>query len=348
MNQPEPGGSSRDDQEPGRPSPISRCLITGVALALVATAIMAAFTWPAVYAQPRGVPVGLVAPQPQAASVAAALEQTRPHEFTIRPYGDRAAAVAAIRHRDVYGAVVLGGEGPPELLVASGASTVATQLISAMSAALGAPDQSATGRPEVTDVVPLSPHDDRGAGLSAFFFPLLLGGLKGGIFIAIGVQGTSRRLLTLAVLAGTAGLAVAVVAQPVFRILGGSFPLNVTAGGLTIAAIAATVIGLRNLIGLHGVGVGTVVIMLFGSPISAAMLPVEFLPRPWGTIGQFFPPGASVSLIRSISYFPDAPTATQWLVLCGWTLAGCLLAVVSGGRPSAWARSRTPPSTKIA
>jgi hypothetical protein len=347
MNQPDPGGSSGDDPKPGRPSPINRCLITGAALALVATAIMAAFTWPAVYAQPRGVPVGLVAPQPQAASVVAALEQARPHEFTIRRYGDRAAAVAAIRHRDVYGAVVV-GEGRPELLVASGASTVATQLISAMTVALGAPDQSATGRPEVTDVVPLSPHDDRGAGLSAFFFPLLLGGLKGGIFIAIGVQGTSRRLLTLAVLAGTAGVAVAIVAQPVFRILGGSFLLNVAASGLTIAAIAATVIGLRNLIGLHGVGVGTVVIMLFGSPISAAMLPVEFLPRPWGTIGQFFPPGASVSLIRSISYFPDAPTTTQWLVLCGWTLAGCLLAVLAGQRPSAWARSRTPPTTKIA
>lgn len=336
-----------DQPDPGRPSRISRCLITGVTLAAVATAIMAAFTWPAVYAQPRGVPIGVVAPAARSATITEELAQARPHEFTTRRYGDRDAAVAAIRHRDVYGAIVDDG-GRPEVLVATGASTVASQLISALSAALGTSDQSDARRPQVTDVVPLAAHDERGAGLNAFFFPLLLGGLKGGIFIAIGVQGTSRRLLTLAVLAVTAGIAVAVVAQLAFRILGGSFLLNAVASGLTIAAIAATVIGLRNLIGLHGVGVGTVVIMLFGSPISAATLPVEFLPRPWGTIGQFFPPGASVSLIRSISYFPDASTAGQWLVLCGWTAAGCLLAVVAGRRPPAWTRPRTPPSTKIA
>ncbi|MFV2009533.1 MULTISPECIES: hypothetical protein [unclassified Micromonospora] len=115
-----------------------------------------------------------------------------------------------------------------------------------------------------------------------------------------------------------------------------------------MAAIAATVIGLRNLFGLHGVGVGTVLIMLVGSPISAATLPVEFLPRPWGAIGQFFPPGASVSLIRCISYFPEAPTLPQWFVLCGWTLVGCLLALLTRNRPSARTRSTTPPSTKIA
>lgn len=337
-----------DQPHPDQPTRASRCLLTGAILAVVATAIMAAFTWPAVYAEPRGVPIGLVAPQGASQAVTDALDQARPHEFVVRRYADRADAVHAIRHRDVYGAVVVGDGTPPELLVASGASTVARQLIEALSAAFGAAAPAATDRPEVTDVVPLSPHDEHGAGLSAFFFPLLLGGLKGGIFIAIGIQGTGRRLLTLAVLAGTAGVTVALVGQVAFRILGGAFALNVAASGLTIAAIAATVIGLRNLIGLHGVGVGTVVIMLVGSPISAAMLPVEFLPRPWGTIGQFFPPGASVSLVRSISYFPDAPTLGQWSVLVGWTLVGCLLAAVTAGRPSAHSRSTTPASVKAA
>ncbi|MFY1652675.1 hypothetical protein ACN27J_17480 [Solwaraspora sp. WMMB762] len=335
-----------EQPEPGQPTRLSRCLVTGASLAAVATLIMVAFTWPAVYAEPRGVPVGLVAAQPESTTIVAALEQVRPHEFTVRRYADRDAAVQGIRHREVYGAVVV--DGGPELLVASGASPIASQLIGALTGVLNPAGQTTADRPPVTDVVPLSPHDERGAGLSAFFFPLLLGGLKGGIFIAIGIQGTARRLLTLAVLTVIAGTAVAVVGQYAFRILSGSFPLNAVASGLTVAAIAATVVGLRNLFGLHGVGVGTVLIMLVGSPISAATLPVEFLPRPWGTIGQFFPPGASVSLIRGISYFPDAPTLPQWSVLCAWTLAGCLLALLTRNRPSARTRSTTPPSTKIA
>ncbi|MFY1634704.1 hypothetical protein ACN27F_15735 [Solwaraspora sp. WMMB335] len=341
-----------DRQRQDQPTRLNRCLITGVTLAFVAALIMAAFTWPAVYAQPRGVPVGLVGPPAEGAAAAALLTQARPHEFTIRPYETREVAIAAIRHRQVYGAVVPGD--PPELLVASGASTVASQLITALAPAVagGPPGEDGgpvvSGRVEVTDVVPLSRHDERGAGLSAFFFPLLLGGLKGGIFIALGIQGTARRLLTLAVLAATAGVAVAGVGQVAFRILGGSFVLNAMASGLAIAAIAATIIGLRNLVGLHGVGVGTVLIMLVGSPISAAALPVEFLPRPWGEIGQLFPPGASVALIRNISYFPQAQLLPQWLVLGGWTLAGTALAVLFARRPPAWTRSRTPPDTKIA
>ncbi|MDG4768489.1 hypothetical protein O7632_30995 [Solwaraspora sp. WMMD406] len=333
---------SRQDQ----PTRISRCLITGTTLAFVATLIMAAFTWPAVYAQPRGVPVGLVGPESAAAEMTTALESARPHEFTVIRYPTREAAVAAIRHREVYGAVVVAE--PPELLAASGASTVAAQLLTGLAPMLAGGESATSERITVTDVVPLSKHDDQGAGLSASFFPLLLGGLKGGIFIALGVQGTTRRLLTLAVLAGVAGVAVAVVGQLAFRILSGALVLNIAASGLTIAAIAATVIGLRNLIGLHGVGVGTVLIMLVGSPISAAMLPVEFLPGPWGTVGQYFPPGASVSLIRTISYFPDASMLSQWSVLGLWTVGGVSLAIATSRRPQAWARSTTPPSAKAA
>ena len=53
------------------------------------------------------------------------------------------------------------------------------------------------------------------------------------------------------------------------------------------------------------------------SPIrsSAAAVPVQFLPEPWGQIGQYFVPGAASNLLRSLSYFPDAATAMQWAIL---------------------------------
>src|SRR4051794_28233316 len=46
--------------------------------------------------------------------------------------------------------------------------------------------------------------------------------------------------------------------------------------------------------------------MFVANPISGAAQPYEFIAGPWGEIGQFFVPGAGSSLIRQISFFPDA------------------------------------------
>lgn len=63
----------------------------------------------------------------------------------------------------------------------------------------------------------------------------------------------------------------------------------------------------------------------FANPISGAQLPPEFLVGSWGAIGQWFPPGAGLTLIRELSYFPDADATFPWLVLGGWTLLGLVL-----------------------
>ena len=73
------------------------------------------------------------------------------------------------------------------------------------------------------------------------------------------------------------------------------------------------------------------------NPISAAAIPVEFLPEPWGAIGQWFPPGAAATLLRDLSYFPAADTTFPWLVLAGWAAGGILLSLLghfrtAGGR----------------
>ena len=46
--------------------------------------------------------------------------------------------------------------------------------------------------------------------------------------------------------------------------------------------------------------------MLVANPISAAALPWQFLPEPWGLVGQWFQPGAGATLLRDLSYFPEA------------------------------------------
>ena len=63
--------------------------------------------------------------------------------------------------------------------------------------------------------------------------------------------------------------------------------------------------------------------MIFvGNPLSAAASAPEMLPQPWGDVGQFLPPGAGVSALRSVAFFDGAAAGTPILVLSVWLVAG--------------------------
>jgi len=70
------------------------------------------------------------------------------------------------------------------------------------------------------------------------------------------------------------------------------------------------------------------VMFLVGNALSGIAAAPELLPQPWGAVGQWFPPGAGATLLRDLSYFPDADVTFPWLVLAGWAIAGVLLALV--------------------
>lgn len=188
---------------------------------------------------------------------------------------------------------------------------------------------------KVTDVVPLSASDPRGAGLSAAALPLVMGGMIGAMIISTAIHGSRRRLVALVVYAVTAGLALTGILQGWFGALQGGYWLNALAVMLSIGAISATIVGLRSILGYAGLALGAVLMFFFANPISGAALPPEFLVGPWGAIGQWFPPGAGQTLIRTLSYFPDASTVFPWLVLSGWTVFGLILIWIGSLRRAA-------------
>lgn len=206
------------------------------------------------------------------------------------------------------------------------------------------PDASAMEVPEVTvtDVVPLNDNDSTGAGLAIAGLPLTIGGIVGGVLTSMLVH--SRRMRAVAVVAyGTiGGLALALVLQTWFGILQGNFGLNVLAAGLAVAATAALINGFVSLIGPGGIAIGAVLTMFIGNPIASLQAPKEFLAGAWGDIGQFFVPGASGTLLRNLSYFPDAPMAMQWWALIGWFSLGIALILV--GHLKAHSKQRTAAS----
>jgi hypothetical protein len=97
---------------------------------------------------------------------------------------------------------------------------------------------------------------------------------------------------------------------------------------LGIIATAAIIVGLNALIGKAGIAVGAVITLFIGNPLSSLTQPKEFLPAPWGDLGQWLVPGASGTLLRDLSYFPDTSATFPWLVLVGWAVTGAVLIAV--------------------
>jgi hypothetical protein len=309
-----------------------------IGLAAIITVLLLAFAWPAVTADVHALPIALVGPAQQTSQVQAALEQNKPGAFDIVTADDRAAAVSLIESRDVYGAIVLGDK--PEVLSASAASPVVAQLFGSLATELSGQLTAAAAAQgialpapivvAVTDVVPLPDTDPRGVGLISASFPMVIGGVIGGIGIFFLIRGVGRRVAAVLVFAVVGGLALAGILQGLFGSLTGSYLLNSAAIALALAAIGTVVVGLASLIGRPGIVLSVILFVLFANPLSAATQPVEFLLEPWGAIGQWMPPGAGATLVREISYFPAADASFSWLVLSGWVVLGAAIALVAG------------------
>ncbi len=371
---------SRDVPASSRLHPMQWLRALGVAAlaAAIVSLVLLAFSWPTVTAEAKNLPIAVVGSQKQVDNL---VDNAPDDLLDVHKVSSRSKAVKQIKHRDVYGAVILNGKNPEILTASAGSPAVAQQLrgigtqmqlkidakaMKGMEDALGkmqkamqnpqaaqgagqqdgqqsAGQQGASGADKagkgstqkqkvpnvkVTDVVPLNDNDPQGAGLAIAGLPLTIGGIVGGTLISTMVR--SRRLRVLAVIGYgiVGGLALAGILQGWFGILQGTYGMNALAAGLAIASTAALINGFVSLIGPAGIGIGALLTMFIGNPLSSLSQPKEFLPWHWGEIGQFFVPGAAGTLLRDLSYFPKAPMSQDWWVLIAWTLAGILLILV--------------------
>jgi hypothetical protein len=330
-----------------------RALLVGIGAAVAIGVIVLAFLWPTTTATAQNLPVAITGSSAQVSAVQKALDQKAKGVFDLTRVPGRGAIVSGIHDRSYDGGIVLGTT--PEVLTASAASPVATQLMAEVqgelqaqvnaqlaaaaqtagqaAAAHGASAeqalQAAASVPEITvkltDVVPFASTDSRGSGMTAAAFPLTLGGMIGGIVISLLVAGVWRRLAASALYAIAAGFVIVSVMQPWLGVLQGSYLANVGAIALALFATASFILGMTSLIGTPGIGVGSVVTLLIGNPLASPAQPAQFLVQPWGVVGQWFVPGAATTLLRDLSYFPDAAIALPVLVLAGWAALGLVL-----------------------
>lgn len=307
------------------------------ALAAVAVGVLVlAFSWPAVTAKAQNLDIVLAGPSAETSVLAGKLDSLN-SALSVTTVSDRAEAVTRIEHRNDFGGIVLGDD--PEVLIASAANTSIAAQLRALAPELQAQLQQAvaaevptgvtppTVTVRVTDVVPLASTDSTGAGLSVSAFPLVLGGMLVGIIVSLLVAGVMRRLAALVLGAAGAGLLVVLVLQTWFGVLQGTWGLNWLGISLAVLGTSSFIVGCTALIGPVGIAIGSVLTMLVGNPISGAATPWQFYPEPWGAIGQFLVPGAGATLVRDLSYFPNADLVQPWLVLVGWAVLGLVLSI---------------------
>ena len=300
-----------------------RPAVLALALAVVVVALQALlvplFAGPAAHLEPRDLPVAVSGPAPAADRLAAELSAARPGAFDVRVVAD---PDAAIRDREVYGAVVLGAEGP-SLHVASAASPTVATLLTQATAQLGG------GRPvPVVDVVPTHAGDPRGAGFGAGFLPMAMTGLLAGILTFLLVKRRAARLAGLGTFAVLAGLAGAAVQRNWLDVLPGDYLADAGVLALFALAVSATVAGLGAVLDRAGVALGAVTVFLVGNALSAVASAPELLPQPWGAVGQYLPIGAGGTLLRSVAYFDGRGAASALAVLSAYAIGGLILVAI--------------------
>ncbi|WP_239001577.1 MULTISPECIES: ABC transporter permease [unclassified Mycobacteroides] len=313
----------------------ARAIGVAALLTVALGVIFIAFAWPSAHSAPRDVPIGITGPAAQVAVVTERLDRASPGAFALTHYPSQAKLEEAAKGRVIYGGFVLSPPAP-SVVIATGGSPAVAQTLSGIGQQLG----KQTGlNVSVKDLAPLPSTDPRGVGLAAAALPMTLGGLLPAAALTLLFPG--RTWLKALTATGFSFLG-ALTITAILDWLGATTEnfWGVTAGlTLGMMAISFSITGLGAMLGFPGIGLGAAVAILVGNPLSGLTSAPEFLPKGLGLLGQFLPPGANGTLLRSMAYFDGAGSAGVILILCCWVGFGAAMLALDGVRQRAALRS---------
>lgn len=344
-----------------------KVISTSLLASLIVAVVILAFTWPTKTMETKNLPVSIAGPEVTVSQFEQSLKDQGIETFDLKQASSREDAERQIKQRETYGAIIFTEGAAPEVLTAPAANAAATQMLNGVATQLNAQiqqkalaaktealtqavqaggeqgaqaaaqleqmkvqaEQASAMAVKTTVVVLLSESDSSGTGLTIAAFPLVIGGILGGVLSLNLIKGTWRRFATATLYAVIGGALTALILSTWFGFIPGDFATLWAAFGATYLATASFMIGMGALlVPSAGLGLSAVVTMFIGNPISGATMPSVFLPGAWGQIGQMMVPGASSTLLRSIAYFPEVATSDQWLVLGSWVAFGLLAGVI--------------------
>jgi hypothetical protein len=321
--------------------PWRQLVIVSVLLPLLVVAAVLAFAWPVARLAPRDLPVGVIGSTPQTQALVAGLDAAQPGAFDVHLYADPDAARRAIERRDVYGAFAAGPRDVQVLEASAAGPAVAQVLTNAADRYAARTGGSAT----VTDIVPLSKDDPRGAVLTAALLPLTICSIliASGVGVVVRFRPAWRQIVALLTVSAVTATGVYLIAQTWLGALPHR-PLSTWCGlAWTILAICSSTAGLIALLGPAGLGLAAVLMVFLGNPFAGAGSAPELLPDAVGQLGQWLPPGAAVSMLRSTAYFDCNGANGHLAVLITWSVLGFAAIVVGHREPIRFAAASAKP-----
>lgn len=299
-----------------------------VGLVGILTLMLLAFLTPQYNSGPSDLPLAVAGPAPAVEQVTGALDQQQPGAFDVATHDSPDAARDAVANRDAIGAIAVGPDGAT-VYTATAAGQPYAQLLTGIASGLEAQGQDVT----VEEVAPTTEDDPNAAGLSVLALPLAFGGIISAVLLSLTMKKHyGMRILGVLVFAGLAGLAIGAILQYGFGTFDGHYWALSGILGLGIAGTSMVVMGLHALLGMPGIGLGALFTILISNPLSGIATGWQWLPSPWGAIGQFLPIGAAGDATRSIAFFDGAAIAQPVWVLLAWVAAGLVLVGVAAAR----------------
>jgi hypothetical protein len=299
--------------------------LIGALLGLTALAalMVVAFALPAVKSAPRDLPIGVAGSAEINTQLRELFSKNFNNAFTVTSFSEEDDLRAAIEDKELYGGLSV-TESSVTMLVSSAASPAAAQTLSQVANTLS---QGGSNQIPVVDVVPLPKEDPRGDGLAAANLPIVIAAILPALVL---IPIYRRRVGTqVGVAVGASvliGLGLAAVLDYVVGSTAGSNFLLVSIGLMAgVLATSLVLLGLHSVAGRIGAGVGVALLVLLAAPLTGLATAPEWLPQPWGTVGQFLPPGANATLLRSTAYFDGLGWRDATVVLAVWALIGLIL-----------------------
>ena len=345
------------------PSSWRKVIAIATLASVIVSIVILAFTWPTKAMEAKNLPVSIAGPEAAVSQFEQGLKDRGIETFEFKQASSREDAERQIKERETYGAIVFTEGAAPEVMTAPAANQMLTGVAQQMNAqvqqkataaktqalqqaAQAGGEQGAIAAQQLeqlkteqeklqqaqvktTAVVPLGDGDPNGMGLAVAAFPLVMGGIIGGVLSISLIKGTVRRFATAGLYGVIGGLFMTLILGTWFGFVPGDFGALWATFGMTVFATASFMIGMSALFAdAVGIGLGAVISMFIGNPLSGANMPWQFIPAPWGALGQLMVPGASNTLLRNIAYFPDASNSLQWAVLLGWAGFGLLAGAI--------------------
>jgi hypothetical protein len=281
---------------------------------------------------PNDMSIALVGPTATTELLATAIEEEAPGAFELTQMRDADAAVEAVEHRDVVGAVVVDG-GEVTTVIASGGGRLASSTVTSLGDRVAAELGSASA-PVVDEVAPL-PSDDPGG--SILFFLVVI--CTVGAFLS--VSGTAQafpgaRLRAMVATAAGAAVLVPVLGFALINVyVDFEVPFGTAAVVIGIGMVYTLTVGLlaaflTTTLGSASIFAVILLLIALNFPSTGASVPASMLPGFWQVVHDGWVGSGAFEAMRSVLFF-DGNQSGRWLLQLLLWLAGAvvLLAVVS-------------------